>query len=76
MASPDPFIPRVLRSNRGTVAVQEPGGHDYFMLVRIGDDIRGLLPDAVEGKTFLPAELLMTHPGFWFVEMQPTMRWG
>jgi len=76
MASPKPFIPRVLRSNRGSIAIQEPGGQDLYKLVRISDDIRSMLPDAVEGSAVLPAEVLMTGPGLWFVEMKPTMRWA
>jgi hypothetical protein len=67
----DPFIPRVLRTSQGSIAIQEPGGLDHFRLVRIGDDIRALLPDATEGNAVLPAEILMTTRGLSCVELVP-----
>lgn len=74
MASPEPvFVPRVFISDKGSVAIEEPGGHDYVRIVRIAEDLRPRFPDMrYDGAAALPIEALYDPLMGWrFREMVP-----
>lgn len=70
MASPEPvFVPRVFISPYGSVAIQEPGGSDYYWVARIGPDVQSVTMVQPGNRLALPGEYLVAT--LRFQEMVP-----
>jgi hypothetical protein len=69
----EPFIPRVFRSDKGSVVVEEPGGQDYGIVARAGEDLLSVFPHMRAGETYtLPIGALFDRSQPWkFRQLEP-----